>query len=251
MGRGDDRHVHAVRRDHRPVSQTFPGSVATYSGTASPTGAINGLPQLSTLPYSGGAVPTSLVTGAVPRNWAPPTMSPDHVPVFGMPEHARLEPLPPVIPMSARYAAVPPTTRSDRRDRGHRRGRLPSATQEGSSCPMPDGHTMVPPQPGNPYLMTSARRPVGWTPPTYDPVMGDRKTSLTVTVDPRFVAYAEQLVEAGKAADISAVVNDALSEKVGRDALDRLRKTAAHADPAKVDRMLAHIDTQAAALPER
>ncbi len=99
--------------------------------------------------------------------------------------------------------------------------------------------------------MTSARRPVGRTPRTYDPIMGDRKTSLTVTVDPRLVAYAEQLVEAGKAADVSAVVNDALSEKVGRDALDRLRETATHADPAKVDRMLAHIDTQAAALPER
>lgn len=99
--------------------------------------------------------------------------------------------------------------------------------------------------------MTSARRPASRTPPTYDPVMSDRKTSLTVTVDPRLVAYAEQLVEAGKAADVSAVVNDALSEKVGRDALDRLRETAAHADPAKVDRMLAHIDTQAAALPKR
>jgi Arc/MetJ-type ribon-helix-helix transcriptional regulator len=99
--------------------------------------------------------------------------------------------------------------------------------------------------------MTSARRPAGRTPATYDPVMGDRKTSLTVTVDPRLVAYAEQLVEAGKAPDVSAVVNDALSEKAGRDALDRLRETAARADPAKVDRMLAHIDAQAAALPER
>ncbi len=48
-----------------------------------------------------------------------------------------------------------------------------------------------------------------------------------------------------------AGVNDALSEKVGRDALDRLRETAAHADPAKVGRMLAHIDTQVAALSKR
>ena len=81
--------------------------------------------------------------------------------------------------------------------------------------------------------------------------MGDRKTSLTVAVDPRLAAYAEQLVETGKAADVSAVVNDALSEKAGRDALDRLRETAAQADPARVDRMLAHIDAQAAALPGR
>lgn len=86
---------------------------------------------------------------------------------------------------------------------------------------------------------------------TYDPGMGDRKTSLTVTVDPRLAAYAEQLVEAGKASDVSAVVNDALSEKAGRDAVDRLMETAAQADPAKVSRMLEHIDTQAAALPER
>ena len=80
--------------------------------------------------------------------------------------------------------------------------------------------------------------------------MGDRKTSLTVTVDPRLAAYAEQLVEAGKAPYVSAVFNDALSEKAPR-ALDRLRETAAQADPAKVARMLAHIDAQAAAIPER
>lgn len=87
--------------------------------------------------------------------------------------------------------------------------------------------------------------------PSYDPGMGDRKTSLTVDVDPGLAAYAEHLVEAGKAPDVSAVINDALSEKVGRDGLDRLKETAARADPAKVDRMLAYIDAQAGALPER
>lgn len=81
--------------------------------------------------------------------------------------------------------------------------------------------------------------------------MDDRKTSLTVDVDPGLVAYAKQLVEAGKAPDVSAVVNDALSEKVGRDAVDRLRETAARADPAKVARMVAHVDAQAAAPSER
>lgn len=45
----------------------------------------------------------------------------------------------------------------------------------------------------------------------------------------------------------------ALSEKAqhGRRALDRLRETAAQADPAKVTRMMAHVDAQAAAFPER
>ena len=81
--------------------------------------------------------------------------------------------------------------------------------------------------------------------------MGDRKTNLTVTVDPRLVAYAEQLVEAGKAPSVSAVINDALSEKAGRDAVDRLRETAAKADPSKVARMRAHVDAQAAALGYR
>jgi Arc/MetJ-type ribon-helix-helix transcriptional regulator len=78
--------------------------------------------------------------------------------------------------------------------------------------------------------------------------MGDRKTSLTVAVDPRLVAYAEQVVAAGKASSVSEVINDALSEKADRDAVDRLRETAAKADPAKVARMRAHVDAQAAAL---
>ncbi len=83
--------------------------------------------------------------------------------------------------------------------------------------------------------------------------MSDRKARLTVTVDPHLAAYAEQLVEAGKAPSVSAVFNDALSEKALHDrrALDRLRETAAQADPAKVARMMTHIDAQAASLPER
>jgi Arc/MetJ-type ribon-helix-helix transcriptional regulator len=83
--------------------------------------------------------------------------------------------------------------------------------------------------------------------------MSDRKTRLTITVDPRLSAYAEQLVEEGKAPSVSAVFNDALSEKARRDrrAVDRLREIAAQADPAKVSRMMAHIDAQVAALPKR
>jgi Arc/MetJ-type ribon-helix-helix transcriptional regulator len=97
------------------------------------------------------------------------------------------------------------------------------------------------------------RLPPGEVPPQYDPGMSDRKARLTVTVDPHLAAYAEQLVEAGKAPSVSAVFNDALSEKAQHDrrALDRLRETAAQADPAKVARMMAHVDAQAAAIPER
>jgi Arc/MetJ-type ribon-helix-helix transcriptional regulator len=83
--------------------------------------------------------------------------------------------------------------------------------------------------------------------------MSDRKTRLTITVDPHLSAYAEQLVQEGKAPSVSAVFNDALSEKARRDrrALDRLREIAAQADPAKVSRMMTHIDAQATALPKR
>lgn len=80
--------------------------------------------------------------------------------------------------------------------------------------------------------------------------MSERKTRLTVTVDPHLAAYAEDLVEAGKADSVSAVVNSALSSQVfrDRDALRRLRETAAKADPEKVQRMLTHVNAQAAAL---
>lgn len=80
--------------------------------------------------------------------------------------------------------------------------------------------------------------------------MSDRKIQRTVSLDPRLAAYAEQLVEAGKAPSLDDVVNSALAEKARRDrhALDRLREVAAQADPAKVTRMRAHVDAQTAAL---
>jgi Arc/MetJ-type ribon-helix-helix transcriptional regulator len=86
---------------------------------------------------------------------------------------------------------------------------------------------------------------------SYDPGMSDRKTRLTVTVDPHLAAYAEQLVETGKASSVSAVFNDALAERVERDKRirRRWREAAEHADPEKVARMLAHVEAQAAALP--
>jgi len=65
--------------------------------------------------------------------------------------------------------------------------------------------------------------------------MSDRKTRLTVTVDPRLAAYAEQLVEAGKAPSLSRIRR-------------RWKEAGEHADRAKVDRMKAHIDAQLAQL---
>jgi Arc/MetJ-type ribon-helix-helix transcriptional regulator len=83
--------------------------------------------------------------------------------------------------------------------------------------------------------------------------MSDRKTRLTVTVDPHLAAYAEQLVAAGKASSVSAVFNDALTERVERDKRirRRWREAAESADPDKVARMLAHVEAQAAALPRQ
>ena len=81
--------------------------------------------------------------------------------------------------------------------------------------------------------------------------MSDRKTRLTVTVDPHLIAYAEQLVKAGKATSVSAVFNDALTERVERDKriTRRWRELTAQADKAKVQRMIAHAEAQAAQLP--
>jgi Arc/MetJ-type ribon-helix-helix transcriptional regulator len=47
--------------------------------------------------------------------------------------------------------------------------------------------------------------------------VSDRKIRVTVTLEPHLAAYAERLVEAGKAPSVSAVVNDALTERVERD----------------------------------
>jgi Arc/MetJ-type ribon-helix-helix transcriptional regulator len=78
--------------------------------------------------------------------------------------------------------------------------------------------------------------------------MSDRKTRLTITIDPYLSAYAEQLVDAGHATSVSAVVNEAMAEKAYRDRRRRSlwkAKTDA-ADPQRVERMMAHIDQQLA-----
>jgi Arc/MetJ-type ribon-helix-helix transcriptional regulator len=86
----------------------------------------------------------------------------------------------------------------------------------------------------------------------YDLSMSERKTRLTVTIDPHLAAYAEQLVEAGKAPSVSAVVNDALEADRLRDQKARRlwKEAAERADPEKVARMRAHVDAQLAALPD-
>lgn len=86
---------------------------------------------------------------------------------------------------------------------------------------------------------------------SYDPGMSDRKIRVTVTIDPHLAAYAERLVEAGKAPSVSAVVNDALTERVERDRriARRWKELTAQADMAQVERMIAHVEAQAAQLP--
>ena len=86
--------------------------------------------------------------------------------------------------------------------------------------------------------------------------MSTTKARLTVTVDHRLVTYAEQLVEAGKADSVSAVLNSALAEKAARDR--RIRRLwneklaqATPEDHAGAARMIAHVDAQVAQLPER
>jgi Arc/MetJ-type ribon-helix-helix transcriptional regulator len=83
--------------------------------------------------------------------------------------------------------------------------------------------------------------------------MSDKKARLTITVDPHLSAYAERLVESGKAPSVSAVFNDAMEARVQRERRQRRlwQDAAEHADPAKVARMMAHVDAQAAQLPKR
>lgn len=80
--------------------------------------------------------------------------------------------------------------------------------------------------------------------------MSERKTRFTVTVDPRVAAYAESLVEAGKAESVSAVVNEALWDQLAKDqrAARLWQDAAAKANPDRVARMLAHVEAQTAAL---
>jgi len=81
--------------------------------------------------------------------------------------------------------------------------------------------------------------------------MSEKKTRLTITVDPHLAAYAERLVETGKASSVSAAFNDALAERVHRDRHARrwwaAKAAEAASDPAtsaRIDRMKTHISDQ-------
>jgi Arc/MetJ-type ribon-helix-helix transcriptional regulator len=80
--------------------------------------------------------------------------------------------------------------------------------------------------------------------------MSDKKDRISVTIDPHLTAYAEHLVETGKASSVSAVVNEAMQEKVERDrTLRRVWDAAvAKSDPVKGARLAAHVDRQLANL---
>jgi Arc/MetJ-type ribon-helix-helix transcriptional regulator len=78
--------------------------------------------------------------------------------------------------------------------------------------------------------------------------MSERKARLTITVDPQLEAYAEQLVETGQAASVSAAFNDAMTEKAYRDRHRRSlwKSRSDQADPERVARMMAAVDRQLA-----
>lgn len=85
----------------------------------------------------------------------------------------------------------------------------------------------------------------------YDPSMSEKKARLTITVDPYLAAYAERLVQTGKAPSVSAAFNDALAERIHRDRHARrwwaAKAAQAAADPdttARIGRMKAHVDEQ-------
>ncbi|WP_061288808.1 hypothetical protein [Herbidospora cretacea] len=81
--------------------------------------------------------------------------------------------------------------------------------------------------------------------------MSETKKRITVTVDPALNAFAERMVQTGRAASVSAVVSAALASLHARDLRaskawqDKLDEAAANPDILeKVDRMMASVDRQ-------
>lgn len=97
-------------------------------------------------------------------------------------------------------------------------------------------------------LRSLLQKRFGGRPHKYDLSMSEKKTRITITVDPHLSAYAEQLVEAGEAPSVSAVFNDALTERIRRDRRVRAawKARAAQANPDRVARMMEHIEGQLA-----
>jgi Arc/MetJ-type ribon-helix-helix transcriptional regulator len=78
--------------------------------------------------------------------------------------------------------------------------------------------------------------------------MSTRKARLTITVDPHLSDYAERLVEAGHAASVSSVFNEAIAEKALRDRRRRAlwKATSERADAERIAQMMARVDEQLA-----
>jgi endonuclease YncB( thermonuclease family) len=78
--------------------------------------------------------------------------------------------------------------------------------------------------------------------------MSERKSRLTITVDPDLGSYAERLVASGQAASVSAAFNEVMAEKAYRDRrrLGLWKARGDQADPGRVARMMAHVDQQLA-----
>jgi len=80
----------------------------------------------------------------------------------------------------------------------------------------------------------------------YDSSMSERKSRLTITVDPDLSGYAERLVASGHAASVSAAFNEAMAEKAYRDRRRRglWKARGEQADPGRIARMMARVDQQ-------
>jgi hypothetical protein len=78
--------------------------------------------------------------------------------------------------------------------------------------------------------------------------VSDRKAHLTITVDSHLIACAEHLVQTGHATSVSAAFNEAMAEKAYRDRRRRSlwKAKLKQADPARVARMMVHVDQQLA-----
>ncbi len=82
----------------------------------------------------------------------------------------------------------------------------------------------------------------------HDSSRSQRKSRLTITVDPDLSSYAERRVASGQAASGSAAFNQAMAEKACRDRRRRglWKARGDQADPGRVARMMAHVDQQLA-----
>ncbi|GII94386.1 hypothetical protein [Sinosporangium siamense] len=73
-----------------------------------------------------------------------------------------------------------------------------------------------------------------------------RKPKVAITVDPEVKAFVEQMVASGQADSASAVFGAAMHEYMHTQRRRRTLITAraAQADPARVARMMAHVESQ-------